>query len=207
MRFLISVCASLALLAGGAAWAGSYEDALDAATNGQAAALSQLLARGIDPDTTDQNGNTLLILAARDGHADVVEVLLKYRASTLHRNLMGDSAPMLAALRGHREVIQKLIASGRPLESDGWTPLMYAAFEGHAGIAQDLIAAGASLNARAPNKATPLMLAARNGHIDVVRALLAAGADQSLKNDRGQSAADWALEKGNTDIARLLIKG
>lgn len=205
MRKILTLLLAAAIAVGGLAHAGSYEDALDAAANGQSKALAELLARGIDPDTTDQNGNTLLILAARDGYAATVEVLLKFRANPLQRNQMGDSAPMLAALRGHREVIQRFIASGRPLESEGWTPLMYAAFEGHAGIVQDLVKAGASIDARAPNKATPLMLAARNGHLEAVKVLLAAGADRSLVNDRGQSAADWALSNGNTDIARLLI--
>ena len=153
---------------------------------------------------TDGTRGGRVILAARDGHADAVALLLKYHASPTRKNQMGDSAPMLAALRGHRAVIQQFVASGMPLESEGWTPLMYAAFEGHTDIARDLIAGGAQLDARAPNKATPLMLASRNGHIEVVRALLAAGADKTLRNDRGQSAADWARENGNTDIARLL---
>ena len=141
------------------------------------------------------------MLAARDGHADTVALLLKFRASPLQRNLMGDSAPMLAALRGHREVVRAFIASGRPLEADGWTPLMYAAFEGHDDIVADLLAAGATIDARAPNQATPLMLAARNGHARAVELLLAAGADPRLTNDRGQSAAEWALENGNDQIA------
>ena len=201
MGWIKTLVAALALALMGAAMAGSYEDALDAAGNGRSSTLAKLLARGIDPDTTDTNGNTLLLLAARDGHADTVALLLKYRASPLQRNLMGDSAPMLAALRGHREVVRQFIASGRPIESDGWTPLMYAAFEGHDGIVSDLLAAGATFDARAPNQATPLMLTARNGHARVVELLLAAGADPTLTNDRGQSAAEWALENGNDQIA------
>ena len=201
MRWIKTLVATMALAVAGVALAGSYDDALDAASNGRTSALAGLLSRGIDPDTTDSNGNNLLMLAARDGHADTVALLLKFRASPLQRNLMGDSAPMLAALRGHREVVRAFIASGRPLEADGWTPLMYAAFEGHDDIVADLLAAGATIDARAPNQATPLMLAARNGHARAVELLLAAGADPRLTNDRGQSAAEWALENGNDQIA------
>ena len=195
----------LALTAGLAlAQGSSYEDSLSSARLGDTRQLSTLLARGIDPDTVDAQGNSLLILAAREGHTDTVASLLQYRAKLGWRNLAGDSALMLAVLKGHEAVVDLLLEAGAPVEHDGWAPLHYAAFEGRLAILDKLLARGAKIDALTPNRATALMLAARNGHIDTVRRLLRAGADTALKNDRGLTAAEWARTQGNTDIADLI---
>ncbi|MBX3683427.1 MAG: ankyrin repeat domain-containing protein [Thauera sp.] len=203
-RFILA-----AVVAGGvgsqAALAGSYDDALSAANMGDAKELVSLIQRGLDPDTVDAQGNTLLILAAREGHTAAVEALAKNRARLDYRNPAGDSALMLAVLRGHEDAARALIKAGAVVAHDGWAPLHYAAFEGRDKLIADILAAGADVNAPAPNKATPLMLAARNGHIDVVRRLLALPqTDLNALNDAGLSADAWALQNNNTDIAELI---
>lgn len=204
-RFLLALALAASLLSP-PAMAGAYDDALSSARLGDTRQLTGLLDRGVDPNTVDENGNTLLILAAREGNADTVEGLLKYRVALGQRNLAGDSALMLAVLRGHDKVVALLLAAGAPVNHDGWTPLHYAAFEGRLELAERLLAAGATIDALAPNKSSALMLAARNGHIDVVRALLRAGANVDLRNDAGQTADSWAMANGNTDIAVLIRK-
>ena len=185
--------------------AGSYDDALDSARLGDTGQLTGLLAQGVDPNTVDAQGNSLLILAAREGQLDTVEALLKYRPKLDFRNLAGDSALMLAVLRGHDAVAQALLKAGAAVNHDGWAPLHYAAFEGREGMLDALFAAGADVNALAPNKATALMLAARNGHIGVVRRLLALPQiDLNALNDTGLSADAFALQNKNTDIAELI---
>lgn len=201
-QFLIA--AASAFLLAGPASANSYDDALSSAQLGDTRQLVGLLARGLDPDTVDANGNTLLILAAREGNAETVDALLKYRPRIAYRNLAGDSALMLAVLRGHDKVVDVLIGAGAPLNHDGWTPLHYAAFEGRLEILERLIAAGAELEALAPNKSDALMLAARNGHIAVVRRLLAAGVALDRRNEAGFTAEEWAAANGNTDIAEVI---
>ena len=201
-QFLIAAASSLLLA--GPVCANSYDDALSSAQLGDTKQLVGLLSRGLDPDTVDANGNTLLILAAREGKADTVDALLKYRPRIAYRNLAGDSALMLAVLRGHGKVVDVLIDGGAPVNHDGWTPLHYAAFEGRLEILERLIAAGAELEAVAPNKSDALMLAARNGHIAVVRRLLAAGVSLDRRNEAGFNAEEWATSNGNTDIAELI---
>ena len=204
-RHLLSAVA-LALLCAVSApvMAGSYEDAVSSARLGDTAQLSDLLRRGIDPDTVDANGNSLLILAAREGNAATVKALLQYRPRLGHRNQAGDSALMLAVLRGHEEVAELLIAAGAPVNHEGWAPLHYAAFEGREALVDRLLAAGADPGALAPNQANALMLAARNGHIGVVKRLLKTPVDLNQINDAGYTADAWALSNGNTDIAELI---
>lgn len=186
------------------AWAGSYDDAISAAKLGDAATLTALLQRGFDPDTVDEQGNSLLMLAAREGNPDAVAALLKFRPRLGRRNAVGDSALMLAVLKGESAVVKLLLDAGAPVNHDGWTPLMYAAFEGRTEILERLIAGGADVNALAPNQSNALMLAARNGHIEVVRRLLKTDVRLDQKNDSGFTAESWALANANTDIAELI---
>jgi len=201
-----TILAALLTLALGSApvQASSYDDSLNAARLGDTRPLVQLLSRGLDPNTVDEQGNTLLILAAREGHADTVAAILEFRPKLGQRNAAGDSALMMAVLKGHDEVVDLLLDAGAPVNHDGWTPLMYAAFEGRAAILERLLAQGADVNALAPNKSNALMLAARNGHVDVVRRLLRTDVDLDQKNDAGFTVDSWAQVNGNTDIAELV---
>ncbi|MBN8441793.1 MAG: ankyrin repeat domain-containing protein [Thauera sp.] len=193
------------LLGTAPAFAGSYEDALSSARLGDTSQLVDLLNKGVDPDTVDAQGNTLLILAAREGQLSTVEALLKHRVKVGARNFVGDSALMLAVLAGHDKVAEVLMKAGAPINQEGWTPLHYAAFEGRLELLEKLLAAGADVNAVAPNKSSALMLAARNGHVGVVRRLLKLPqVDLDLVNDGGLTADNWALQNSNSDIADLI---
>lgn len=185
--------------------AASLDDLLNAAKLGDTGEVAQLIARGMDTNSTDQSGNTLLILAAREEQPKVVAELIKQRGVKLDaRNAAGDSALMLASLRGYTGIVEQLLAAGAAFEHEGWNPLLYAAFEGRLAIVEKLLAKGANPNALAPNRTTALMFAARNGHEDVVILLLKAGADLDWKNDQNETADTWAAKNRNTDIAELI---
>ena len=207
MRKLLSALAlpvALFVSSAGPAWADAYQDALSAAALGHDSDLVELLDKGMDPNTIDAGGNSLLILAARDGHLPTVDLLLKRGAKVGQRNFAGDSALMMAVLKGEMAVTKRLLAANAPINPSGWTPLMYAAYEGRADMVALLLEKGAEVNARAPNLSTPLMLAARNGHMEAVRLLLKAGAETEIKNDQGFTAESWANNAGNTDAADLI---
>lgn len=184
------------------AFADRIEDSLSSARLGQTSQLEKLLERGVDVNTADAQGSSLLMLAAREGHLATVRELLQRKPDVDARNKAGDSALMLAVLAGHEEVAEALLQAGAKVNQDGWTALHYAAFEGREALFDRLLAAGADVNARAPNQSTPLMLAGRNGHMGVVRKLLAnAQTDLNALNEAGLAADTWAEQKGNTDIA------
>jgi len=186
------------------------DDALAAAGHGKTGALVKLLESGVSPDVVDGNGNTPLILAVREGHADTVEALLRFRPQVDRRNRNGDNALMLASLRGDETTVDRLLAAGARVNGNSgahaWTPLHYAALEGKLGVLERLLAAGADVNALSPNQSDALMLASRNGHIDIVRRLLQTPISLDRRNDRGVDAEAWARSKGNTKIADLIKK-
>ncbi len=200
-RLLIALCLACMTTV---VLADSYEASLSSARLGDTRQLVNLLNRGIDPNTIDEQGNTLLLIAAREGHLRTVQAILQYRPSVSHRNLAGDSALMLATLGGHREVVDVLLEAGAELNHDGWAPLVYAAFQGHLDLVEKFIQRGADVHALAPNQSNALMFAARNGHIQVVRRLLQTDIDLYHQNDRGFTAETWALANGNTEIAGLI---
>jgi len=65
--------------------AGAYEDMLKAVNQRDSVKVSHLLQRGMDVNTTDPMGNTLLMLAARNGDFHILEVLLTNSANILKK--------------------------------------------------------------------------------------------------------------------------
>jgi ankyrin repeat protein len=197
---LISVLMAMS----GAAIGGVHDDIVMAAREDRTEEVVRYLRQGMDPDTADAAGTTLLMTAAANGNVRLVESLLRLRANVLKNNKYGESALALAALNGHQEVAKVLVQAGARINASGWGALHYAVFSGHADVVRYLIDQGADVNARAPNYHTALMLAARNGHGEIVRVLLAAGANPDLGDLEGNTALGIAQNAGNQEIAGLL---
>lgn len=100
---------------------------------------------GIKIDARDREGNTVLMLAVKYGHAKVVQILL----------LSFSAAQVNAAT------------------DDGVTALQEAAYDGQDEIVHALLqVSGINLSAKEVRGFTALMLAARNGHLKVLQELL-----------------------------------
>lgn len=207
MRLIRSICLAaltMLLFTTPARAETTLDDLLNAADLGNNAVVIDGVRRGMDVDSCDEEGLSLLMRAAREGNLDLVDFLLRNRANLRARTSWGDSAMSLAAQKGRTEVVRRLIQGGGEVNQPGWSAILYAAMEGHVDTVKLLLEKGANPNSRAPSQLTPLMIAARNGHIEVVRVLLAAKADPNAQNDRGDTAIKWALDAQNTDIGDLL---
>lgn len=201
----ISACLALAgAFALAPVQAGVYEDILQAANMGETDKVVDLLRRGMDVNTVDREGNSLLMIAARTNNLGLARFLLDNRANPERRNPHGDSALMLAAMLGHQELVALMLERNPELNHAGWNALHYAAYSGHAGIIALLVAAGSDVNLKAPNAQTALMLAAKNGHFEVVRILAGARADVALRDPVEGSALDMARKAGHSQIANFL---
>lgn len=197
----------LVLLATSLAHAGEIvDDTLQAIKLDDAAGVMAGLQRGLDVNFVDDDGNSLLILAARDGSTQSAAILINAGAKTYLSNAYGDDALLLATFGGHEAIVDILLAKRASLETNphGWTPLHYAAYAGHIHLVNKFLALGAQINGATDNGLTALMLASKNGHIDVVRTLLMHKADIEMRDGNKLSAADHALAGGNSDIAALL---
>jgi len=206
-RGFLAACAAAALALAIPGIAGAqavYEEFNRAIANDDVSTLTRLLARGMDPNTVNENGEPALMTAAREGGPGVVGVLLKARAKVNVHDRFGDTPIMLAALRGSLPIVKLLRQAGAEINHPGWTPLMYAALNGHNAVIDYLISSGADLALTAPNGATPVMLAVHAKKPETVKLLVSYGFDVNAKNEKGETALAWARRDKQEDIEVIL---
>lgn len=187
------------------AHAGSYEDFFVAIKQDDGARIAQLLQRGFDPNAVDPSGRHGLFIAVQDGSLKAAEALIQWPRTNVEWRSPKDESPlMIAAIKGHKEIVKKLIARDADVNKPGWTPLHYAATAGHLEVMQILLEEHAFIDAESPNRSTPLMMAAKYGSTAAVRLLLEAGADATMRNELGLSAVDFAQQANRRDAAELI---
>ena len=101
-------------------------------------------------------------------------------------------------------------ADANARDRHGQTALMLAAHAGHRDVVAILIERGADLDVTAKYRLSALMLAVISGHPEIARQLAHAGADLSQTGTgtpdfSGQTAHDLALARGLTDLAADLM--
>jgi uncharacterized protein len=205
LRSLV-ICLFIALTTAPALAQQVYEDLIIAVANDRADDVKRLLARGLDPNSVDPNGDPLLFTASRAGYRATIDVLLAAKANVNAKNRFGDTPIMAAALNGHLEIVKRLRTQGADVEPRGWTPLIYAATGGHDAVVAYLLDQGVNVNAQSPNGTTALMMAVREGRGSTFDLLMRRGADVQHRNENGVSALDWAKRGNETAMAEKLRK-
>jgi uncharacterized protein len=205
MKFkLLLSCAAIAVCCV-SAQAGPAEDLRLAAINNSARTITQLTARGTDVNAAYENGYRAVHFAAAENSPEALAALLKIPSLQLDvTNALGETALMLAIIRGHRGIVDALLAAGAQVNKPGWAPLHYAASVGNDGLVKLLLDKYAFIDAQSPNGTTPLMMAARHGHTSTAQRLVAQGADVLMKNEQGMSARDFAIRHEHKNIAEQL---
>ena len=112
MKTLRIVVLSTCLAATSGVLGAAYDDLINAAHLGDARTVAAFVDRGLDVNSVDPRGETLLIIASRAGHLDLVKALLDRRARLEAVNAVGETALAVAAYNGHAEVVDLLLAKG-----------------------------------------------------------------------------------------------
>ena len=146
---------------------------------GDVVKTAALLKSGADCNSSNEEGSTLLMLAAGVGHLEMVEMLIKKGA--------------------------KVDAT----DARGWTALMKALFNyeqnrGFPDVVSVLIDAGANIEHQVSYGTRPLMIAAGYGEASVVEVLLAAGVDTGAMNEGGRTAKVMAETKDYVEVINQL---
>ncbi len=92
----------------------SYRAAQTLIKRGDELALTSALEQRLDPNLKNENGWTLLMLAAVEGSVPLGRILIEKGADLAARNLKGASAMSIAEHRGYTEFTNLLIEHGAP---------------------------------------------------------------------------------------------
>lgn len=182
---------------------------LDAAKAGDANKVREALAGGIPVDLRDDWNmpwdQTALMYAARGGHLELFQILLKAGASVSAkdknaRDSAGENQPLHHAMAGRNlALIEELISAGadvNALNSFGDTPLNRAIEENNLDAARLLLKRGATVNLKSKRRCRPPLCAASGAQIpppairDFILLLLEAGADPNAVDSLGRTALD-----------------
>lgn len=185
---------------------------------GDTAAAALFLNAGINPNTADQHGVTVLMLAAAAGDLEAVRRLLSAGANPQLRNEAGWTALTYAERSGWSEVVALLRKAGAggsqeefraELERQG----VFYNPEGFLAVASTrpeliltYVGAGTDPNAHDDHGITPLMLAAAADRTEVVRGLISLGVDINAADVSGWTALTYARTSGAQRSAELLIQ-
>lgn len=130
---------------------------------------------GMDPNISDDLGNTPLHYAAKKGRDPILLLLLRNNADI--------------NAQGKKE----------------WRPLHYAAREGNANSVKLLLENMAENNPASHDHWTPIQLACENGRIDVVKLLVQHGVDVNHANHTGFHSLHRASGRGHANIVEYLV--
>ncbi len=192
-----------------------------------------LIENGASVNARDDNGRSVLMIAAENSGVDMVKFLLAKGADpalTITKDFISNGLPtfeganalMAAAGAGKFNSVYELLRAGSNVNAttrNGVTALMAAAASGHLAVTKLLVGIGAEVNARTtepynigikPIEAvhkgtTPLLAASSHGHVRVVEFLIANGADVNAEDDFGMDALYLASANGYLNVVKILI--
>ncbi|XP_052389010.1 serine/threonine-protein phosphatase 6 regulatory ankyrin repeat subunit B-like isoform X1 [Carassius gibelio] len=157
-----------------------------------------------------KNGWSPLLLAAEQGHTEVVKILLQNNARVDVFDEEGKAAIHLAAEQGHQDIVDILLAHNAFVNTKtklGLTPLHLSAQSGSAQLVRLLVETHqASVDALSLKKQTPLHLAAFSGQLDVCSSLLNLKADITATDIQNQTPLHLAVENDHSEVVKLFLR-
>lgn len=209
---------SLSVGSGGAAVAAPL---VDAAMNGDIAAVRTLLRQRSDTGAAQPDGMTALHWAVHREDAEMTTLLLRAGADVNAVNRIGATPLYLASAAGSDAMLDALLRAGAnpnvPITEEGETALMFAARTGNVEAVRVLLDHGAVVDQAQQHGQTALMWAAAEGHPGAIGLLLERGADpnasstpperQERRPPGGMTALLFAARQGHLDAVKALLDG
>ncbi|CAH6420141.1 Hypothetical protein UVM_LOCUS60 [uncultured virus] len=161
------------------------------------------------PHIRDELWNAPLAWAAEEGHADIVQFLLRRGADVDLKNENGNTPLICSAWKGRTTVTRLLLEAGADpdaVNGNKNTALIWAAAKGHAQDAALLLCYGADIAHTGKDRQSALHRACEKEHTHVVTLLRNHGADRLRKSrdDDGYTPEDLASNpKGQAHVAMV----
>jgi ankyrin repeat protein len=196
-----------------------------AASFGLLELVNTLLDKGAEVSAQNNEGDSALVFAVRNGHADVVTALLKIIGTNFAANEL-NLAIIAAAKLGNVDLFNRLLTKGQfdinAKNKDGDTALIVAVKGENVDIFKVLLLKeGIDVNAQNNDGDTALIAAARIKHkyyddheivaarriknLEIVTLLLKGNFDVNAKNNDGDTALHVAVDNNNVEIVRTLL--
>gem|GEM_PF-1336409 len=158
----------------------------------------KLLDLGLDVNSRDNDGNTVLMHAADLRDFEMAKMLLERGGNVNVQNRHGNTALMSSAANGDIDTMSLLLKNGADIGIENKfkdTAFSVALKCGKNGAAEVLAAAGADINKKNMDGMTPLMVVAESGNCEPVEFLLSRGADVFAKDRKGMTALEIGIFK------------
>jgi len=169
---------------------------LFAASRGDARTVSAMCEQGgFDPNSTDYDSRSALMVASMKGNAEVAAELLRCGADPNLVDMHGSSALYEAARNGHEGTMEVLLRGGAELRMDDGlaaSVLDRAVFDGNTPLLRRLLRAGIRVDACDYDQRRAVHLAAAEGNLPALELLVEFGADLTARDRWGNSAEDEA---------------
>ena len=185
---------------------------LGAAARGGYVIVQRLLENGAQINSRDEHKSTPFLLASREGHEKVLELLLERGNAGINSpNIDGLTPLHEAAAAGHTAVVKLLLSHDdiavNSQDQNGDTPLSCAAWNGHEAVVKLLLSHDdIAVNSQDKNRDTPLLCAVWNGYEVVVKLLLSHDdITVNSQNKNGDTPLLWAASNGYEAVVKLLL--
>ncbi|XP_059312283.1 uncharacterized protein LOC132063646 isoform X2 [Lycium ferocissimum] len=162
----------------------------------------------IDVNEKDEEGETPVLHAARQGHTATVQYLVEHGADPAIPSASGATALHHAAGDGHIELVKFLLSKGVDvdLQSDVGTPLMWAAGLGQADAVKVLLEHHANLHVQTEDdNVSPLVSAVAANSLPCVELLVKAGANVNVRAGEATPLL-IAAHNGSAEIIKCLLQ-
>ncbi|XP_047948377.1 uncharacterized protein LOC125194283 [Salvia hispanica] len=179
-----------------------------AAREGQAEVCKYLLEElKMDVNTQDEDGDTPLTHAARQGHTALAKYLVDHGADPSIPSALGTTALHHSAGTGDVELLKFLLSKDVSVDSqsDAGTPLIWAAGHGQQDSVKLLLEHKANPDAKTEDDITPLLSAVAAGSLACLELLIKAGATVNFTAG-GATPLHIAADIGSPEIINCLLQ-
>ncbi|KAG9151807.1 hypothetical protein Leryth_002082 [Lithospermum erythrorhizon] len=161
----------------------------------------------LDVNMKDEDGETPVLHAARQGHTATAMYLVKQGADPTIASELGATALHHAAGIGEIELLKSLLSEGVDvnLQSDAGSPLIWAAGHGQSEAVKLLLEHNANPNLQTDDDVTPLLTAVAAGSLPCIELLIQAGAHANVIAG-GATALHIAADQGSVELINCLLK-
>lgn len=156
----------------------------------------------------DKSGFNALVIVAREGNEDLIDILLELGVDINAKNVEGETALIWAAIGGRLKTITHLLEKGASIDAvdnNGFSALHFAVSQQHQEAVKLLLEKGADARLVSKTGVSGFGIAVSNGNIPIVTMFLDYMNINSTIVNLGLPLLSYSVYFGGPSIVRLLI--